>query len=256
MTWYYQALSWWLVLPFGAWLIAWHGSLQHEVLHGHPTRSAWINGMLASAPLGLWLPYALYRARHLEHHAVEELTDPVLDPESFYIERSRWRRLGPWARRLLAFNNTLIGRLTLGPALTMLGVGREEFGRLKGSDAESRQAWMGHGLAVPALLVWIVWVCGIPVWAYLVLFVYPGVSLVLLRSFIEHRASGRAAERTAIVDAGRLLSLLYLSNNLHAVHHELPWLAWYELPAALQRARDRQTLLVASKGFAAAPWLS
>ena len=195
--------------------------------------------MLASAPLGVWLPYSLYRASHLKHHAAAELTDPVLDPESFYIGRSRWRRLGPWARRLLSFNNTLMGRLTLGPALTMLGVAREEFGRLKGGDVESRRAWMGHGLAVAALLVWIVWVCGIPAWAYLVLFVYPGLSLVLLRSFVEHRA--------VIVDGGRLLSLLYLNNNLHAVHHELPWLAWYELPAAHQRARDQ--LLAASGGY-------
>ena len=247
LTWYYQALPWWLVLPLGAWLTAWHGSLQHEVLHGHPTRSARINGILASVPLGMWLPYPFYRARHLQHHAAAELTHPVSDPESFYLEWSRWGRLGPSTRRILMFNNTLMGRLTLGPALTMFGLARAEFGRLRRGDAESWRAWMGHGLAVAALLAWIVWVCGIPAWAYFAFFVYPGLSLVLLRSFLEHRPSERAAERTVIVEAGPLLSLLYLNNNLHALHHERPEVAWYELPAAYRRERDR--LLADNGGY-------
>src|SRR5688500_11032745 len=31
LTWCYSVLSWWLVLPLGAWLIAWQMSLQHEL---------------------------------------------------------------------------------------------------------------------------------------------------------------------------------------------------------------------------------
>src|SRR5947208_12747338 len=61
LTWGYGALPWWLVLPLGAWLTAWHMSFQHEVVHGHPTRSRRVNDALGFAPLSLWLPYARYR---------------------------------------------------------------------------------------------------------------------------------------------------------------------------------------------------
>ncbi|MGI9414689.1 MAG: fatty acid desaturase, partial [Hyphomicrobiales bacterium] len=31
--------------------------------------------------------------------------------------------------------------------------------------------------------------------------------------------------------------LLFLNNNLHAVHHDRPWLAWYQIPAVYRRRR-------------------
>ena len=37
------------------------------------------------------------------------------------------------------------------------------------------------------------------------------------------------------------MSLLYLNNNLHCVHHSDPGLAWYRLPA-LWRARREEVL--------------
>ncbi len=43
-------------------------SLQHELMHGHPTRSRFINGLIGFAPLAIWFPYALYRNAHLKHH--------------------------------------------------------------------------------------------------------------------------------------------------------------------------------------------
>ena len=63
-TWNYDGLPWWLVLPLGAWFVCWHGSLQHEALHGHPTRRPWLNALIAYPPLWLWLPYPLYRESH------------------------------------------------------------------------------------------------------------------------------------------------------------------------------------------------
>ena len=35
-------------------------SLQHEVIHGHPTRSRRVNHALVGVPLGLMLPFARY----------------------------------------------------------------------------------------------------------------------------------------------------------------------------------------------------
>ncbi len=38
LTWFWRDIPIWILVPLGAWLIAWHGSLQHEVIHNHPTR--------------------------------------------------------------------------------------------------------------------------------------------------------------------------------------------------------------------------
>ncbi len=43
-------------------LAAWYNSLQHEVIHGHPTPWQAINTAIAIAPLGLVVPFRRYRA--------------------------------------------------------------------------------------------------------------------------------------------------------------------------------------------------
>ena len=43
-----------LVAIFGGWLLAWHGSLQHETIHGHPTSSQPFWSMEALD--GIWSP--------------------------------------------------------------------------------------------------------------------------------------------------------------------------------------------------------
>ena len=65
---------------------------------------------------------------------------------------------------------------------------------------------------------------------------WPAISLTQLRTFAEHRAAPAVGGRSAVVCSGPLFSLLFLNNNLHAVHHAVPGLAWYRLPA-LWRAR-------------------
>src|ERR1700743_2060672 len=56
------------MMVLGGWLTAWHGSLQHEIIHGHPTRNRRFNLALAMAPLSLWLPLHSYRRNPLPHH--------------------------------------------------------------------------------------------------------------------------------------------------------------------------------------------
>ncbi len=84
LTLFWAAIPIWLLVPLAAWLIAWQGSLQHEVMHGHPTRNRRINDAIGWPPLSLWLPYPIYRVSHLRHHRDEYLTDPIEDPESTY----------------------------------------------------------------------------------------------------------------------------------------------------------------------------
>ena len=58
----------WLVVPGVALLLTFHSSLQHEILHGHPTRSAAMNRLFGILPLSLWIPYDRFRALHMIHH--------------------------------------------------------------------------------------------------------------------------------------------------------------------------------------------
>ena len=65
-------------------------SVQHELLHGHPTRSLLLNKLLGYAPFAVWYPYTLYRDSHLLHHNDEDLTLPGIDPESRYLNQQQW----------------------------------------------------------------------------------------------------------------------------------------------------------------------
>lgn len=243
LTWWWQAVPFLLLCLAGGWLVAWQGSLQHEVMHGHPTRSRRINDAIGSPPLSLWLPYAVYRVSHLRHHRDEHLTDPIEDPESVYLRQADWDRLGGFVRLVLRFNMTLIGRLTIGPAIMIAGflwtearaVLRDEGG---GTRLSSRRIWARHALGVAAILFWVVGICGMPLATYLFGFVYVGAALTRLRSFAEHRFAERHEERTAIVEKGGLLGLLYLNNNLHVLHHLRPNVPWYRLPEVYRAERD------------------
>ncbi|MDE2349868.1 MAG: fatty acid desaturase, partial [Gammaproteobacteria bacterium] len=64
-----------LVASVTALLLTLQSSLQHEIIHGHPTRNARVNRLLGMPPLSLWLPFVRYRQTHLAHHDDERLTD-------------------------------------------------------------------------------------------------------------------------------------------------------------------------------------
>jgi len=238
----FHALPWWVVLPLGAWLVSWHNSFQHEIVHGHPTRRRWFNDTLAYAPLGLAISYPLYRRSHLAHHETAELTSPGRDPESFYVDTKRWRKLTPMLRLALTANNSLLGRVILGPVISTY-----LFWRGAGLSRSDLWELAAHGAALGAVLWWVVGYCAIPFWAYIALFAYPGMSLTLIRSYLEHRPAGAQAGRTAIVERAPLLGLLFLNNNLHVVHHDDPALAWYALPTAYRE--NRETLIAENGGY-------
>jgi len=245
VTWFHAALPWWVLLPLGAYLVAWHGSLQHEVTHGHPTPSPLVNELLVLPNLWLWLPFRLYRETHLAHHNDAQLTDPSADPESYYVDGATWDRAGPLWRAFLRLHNTLAGRLLLGPLRCLFLFWRGELRRALASDFSHATPWALHGLGVALTLAWVIGVCGLPLWQYLLLFVYPGIALSLVRSFLEHQARPEVSERSVIIEAGPLMALLFLNNNLHLVHHDKPGLPWYRIPAFY---RQRRALFLASNG--------
>jgi fatty acid desaturase len=67
---------------------------------------------------------------------------------------------------------------------------------------------------------------------------YPATSILLIRSFAEHRASEHKEHRTAIIPDRGPLALLFLNNNLHAVHHTHPTVPWYRLPQLFRENRN------------------
>jgi fatty acid desaturase len=95
------------------------------------------------------------------------------------------------------------------------------------SRREVRRAWFLHVVAVGALIA-VLRVAGVPVWIYMLGFVFGGSSLTALRSFVEHRAVD--GPRSAIVRSGWFFSMIFLNNNLHYTHHQLPGAAWFHLP--------------------------
>ena len=50
VTWFYQELAWWLVLPVSAGIVCLQSSLQHEAVHGYPTRWSWLPTAPAHGP--------------------------------------------------------------------------------------------------------------------------------------------------------------------------------------------------------------
>ena len=224
-------LAWWLTMPIGAWLVAWHMSLQHEVIHGHPTRWRRINDLIGSVPFSLWLPFQRYKETHLGHHRGSHLTDPIDDPESHYVTPAAYSRSGPIGRALMQANNTLLGRVTLGPGLGILGFLRKEVCLMIGGRTDLCRIWLRHLVAVAAVVAWLSLVCHLSLARYFALFVYPGYALALVRSFAEHRAADEVEHRTAIVEHAPILGMLFLYNNLHVVHHLKPGLSWYRIPA-------------------------
>jgi fatty acid desaturase len=205
-----------------------HSSLVHENLHGHPTRKRWLNEALVAINPGLIYPYRRYRETHLRHHHDARLTDPFEDPESYYKAAWKFRRMPGWLRALLEVNNTLFGRMLLGPVLGGAGFLAGEVQGIRSDAPGVRRAWLLNLLGVIPVIAALIW-WGIPVWLYLLTVVWGSFALISIRTYAEHRWHETPEGRTIIVERSPL-SLLFLNNNLHIVHHKLPGAPWYRLP--------------------------
>jgi fatty acid desaturase len=242
LVWYNGVLPWWVIMPVGGYLLAWHFSLQHEAIHSFRGVPAWLRFAVVFPPLGLWFPYALYRKSHSTHHRDIHLTVPGVDTESYYVKQSDWARMGRIKRGLLTFNQTMAGRLLIGPPLRLCLLVSRETRRVRQGDYSHLPHWAIHALALALLFWFISGVCKFPWWQYCLLVAYPGLSLSLLRAFTEHRAAEDSQERTASVESNAVFGILYLYNNLHVAHHLQPTMAWYDIPKFY---RENRTELLA-----------
>ncbi|PCJ10572.1 MAG: fatty acid desaturase [Rhodobacteraceae bacterium] len=225
-----------LAIAATAVLVAFHSSLTHEALHGHPFRSKALNEILMAPQLNMVIPYNRFRDTHLAHHRDEKLTDPYDDPESNFLDPAVWRQMSKWQRQLYRANNTLLGRVLLGPII----------GQICFVISDARAAWQGDRAVIWAwilhlpglvLLLWLVSLTSMPIWAY-GLAAYLGLGLVKIRTFLEHRAHDQMHARTVVVEDRGLLAFLFLNNNFHVVHHLHPGVPWYALPRLYRDRRD------------------
>jgi len=245
VTWRFAHWPLWIVAPLATLLITLHSSLQHEIVHGHPTRWKRLNRLLAIVPLGLWIPYQRYRDLHHKHHCDVRLTDPIDDPESYYWTAEDWGRLSLFMRTALRIEQTLAGRLLVGSFLRIGMYLRWDLRNAWRGEPGIRAAWGEHLLWCIPVVLWVKVVCGIPLWLYFLAMVVPANAIQLIRSFAEHRARPGVRERIATVESSWILGPLFLFNNLHSLHHESPAIPWYDLPARHRQERER---LIAENG--------
>lgn len=215
--------------------IAQFSSLQHETLHGHPFRSRLLSQAVVTPALTLTVPYGRFRDTHLAHHHDPILTDPYDDPESNFVDPAAWNRLSVPVRVLLRANNTVLGRMTLGPLIGNVMWLRGEARLILAGEAGVRRDWVLHLAGLVPVVAWL-WVAAMPWWAYL-LATWIGHGLLKLRTYLEHRAHDTPRARTCVVEDRGPLALLFLNNNYHVVHHMHPDVPWYRLPALYRQNR-------------------
>jgi len=228
-----------VVAPLAALLVTLHSSLQHEIVHGHPTRSPSLNRLFAIIPLSLWLPFEHYRHTHTVHHIDERLTDPLDDPETYYWTTEQWAQLRPLTRFFLVIQQTLAGRIVVGAFWSIAKFLRADWRAVVRNEAGVRAYWLEHLLWCIPVIAWIKLVCGMPLWLYFLAAVIPANGILLIRSFAEHRAEPQVRQRIAVVEGSWILGPLFLFNNLHSLHHEAPGVPWYQYPARYRRMRER-----------------
>ncbi len=227
-----------LAIIVTALLVALQSSLQHEVLHGHPFRNQRLNEALVFLTLNLAIPYERFRDTHLEHHRDAMLTDPYDDPETNYIDPVIWERMPQALRAVMQWNNTLLGRMVLGPLIGQIRFMSDEWQLIREGDRDVQRAWALHVFAIALVIAWVTWFSAMPLWAY-GLAAYGGLSLLRLRTFLEHQAHDSARGRTVVIEDRGLFALLFLNNNYHVVHHMHPRVAWFKLPRLFRSNRAK-----------------
>lgn len=233
---YHETLSAWLAVPLLAWFGAWHLSMQHELLHGHPFRRAWMNDLLGIPPVTLWIPFLLFKPDHLEHHRTD-LTVPGIDNESYYVSREQWHRMGAFGRAMHWANRTILFRMFVWVIPSTFQYHAHKIKAMLRGERGIAFAYLIHIVGLVPVIWLVVDVAGMPLWQFALGTLYGGRVLNAIRPFPEHKFQNGVELRTAMIMAGPVMSLLMLNNNLHVAHHDEPWVPWYDYRDVVSRVR-------------------
>ena len=230
----HKQMPWWATFALLTWFGAWHLSLQHELVHGHPFRNSKLNAALASLSLTMWVPFLSFKRDHISHHN-STLTHPKLDTESYYSMPEQWQHSGRFLRSIYWANRTIAFRLTIWSVFSTVQYFFADAWRAIRNVDNARSAWVLHIPALIAVTYIVNNLAGMSMIEYLIGGVLASHSLNMMRSFAEHKTLGDESTRTAVIDAGRVMSLLMLNNNLHIAHHDEPSAPWYKVPEVAER---------------------
>ena len=229
----YEVLTPWLAIPMLAVLGAWHLSMQHEVLHGHPFKNQFLNDAIGGIPVTLWIPYLAFKKDHHEHH-LSDLTNPALDNESYYVSQEQWDKAGRIRRAAWTANRTILFRMFVWTIVSTITYVLLVLKRAVRNEKSDRLAVLLHVIGV-AFVVYLVSLSTMPLWQFALGTLYGGRILNAIRPFPEHKYQSGVETRTAMIMAGRFMSLLMLNNNLHVAHHDEPGVPWYRYDKLMQR---------------------
>lgn len=232
----HKQMPWWATFALLTWFGAWHLSLQHELVHGHPFRNSKLNAALASLSLTMWVPFLSFKRDHISHHNTT-LTHPKLDTESYYSMPEQWQHSGRFLRSIYWANRTIAFRLTVWSVFSTVQYFFADAWRAIRNVDNARSAWALHIPGLIAITYIVNNLAGMSMVEYLVGGVFASHSLNMMRSFAEHKTLGDESTRTAMIDAGRVMSLLMLNNNLHIAHHDEPSAPWYKVPEVAERLK-------------------
>lgn len=205
-------------------------AMQHEAVHRHVARTPTGNrlvGLLASAPM--LVPYSLYGAFHLAHHAH---TAQPGDPEGLHEPSDRWpwlvealRTARFWIRRWAEGTRTLVGSrppyvhtdrqlnsIRVDTIVTIV-VGA---------------ALVGGSFTVPTLR----WIWLIPFLVY-VLFLFPLFHIYEHAGAEARVRAGGGSDPIGLTSTLRLprpISSALWHATLHTAHHAFPSVPWQRLP--------------------------
>lgn len=218
--------------------VAFYSSLQHEIIHGHPFSNQRVNEALVFPALAIFIPYLRFRDTHMAHHLDSKLTDPYDDPETNYLDPKIWMKLSGVSKLILRFNNTMFGRLLVGPVIAQTMFMKSDWRDIRAGNNVVLMGWIWHFVGLVPVVIWFATVGSMPFWAVL-LSAYLGVSILKIRTFLEHQAHERSNGRTVVIEDKGPLAFMFLNNNLHIVHHMHPKAPWYMLPEIYASNRDR-----------------
>ena len=215
-----------------------HSSISHEIIHIIEAKHPIFGRLIIFPAIGLMIPYGRFRDQHLKHHQDENLTDPLDDPESYYLPEEIWVSLPYGLRVILGFNNMLLGRIIVGPFIGQLIFMRDDFKAILRADWACLRSWVAHLISVFLVLIYVNNLSDIAFSTYF-LAAYLSLSILKIRSYLEHRAEQQSNNRSVIIEDRGPLALLFLNNNYHAAHHAHPSVPWYRLPQLFDTHRAK-----------------
>jgi fatty acid desaturase len=230
-------LAAWLVCWFlMAWLLVGSGGILHETTHGHLFHSRTANraiGMIAGATI--LLPWATYRAYHLEHHIHTAGPD---DPEGQPIaitSRLQYALLIPLAGTIFSAQlawltlRTVAGR----PPKWVRTASQRRLILVNAFVMAATTAAFVAGLIVAPAFIAKVWLLPLA-FVYIVL-----LPFVLLSEHYGGEPDRSPLENTRTVRSNPAVRWAFWNNNFHAEHHLVPAVPYDKLPRLHQLTAEQ-----------------